>query len=232
MSTPGRLEVGSDGRVTGHASITYNDPWPCANGTPGGSGAMRGVVLHTMVGNLPGTISWFNDPAAEASAFFGVDQAGGIHCFGPVGQDWMAWAEAEGNPSWYSIEMADDEHPANPLTDAQITAGAQLLELLSRFAGFPLQVTDSVDTPGLGIHSMGGVAWGNHPDCPGSVRAAQRAEIVGLAKEIRVGVAPAPPKPDPKPPEPHVAELEGVVVVLPGGTSRKVLSSDGGKSWT
>jgi hypothetical protein len=223
MSTPGRLEADTgSGRVSGAASITYNDPWPCANGTPGGSGAMTGVVLHTMAGNLPGTISWFNDPASEASAFFGIDQDGGIHQFGPVGKDWMAWAEAAGNPAWYSIEMADNQDPANPLTDAQITAGAQLLELLSRFAGFELRVTDSVDVQGLGIHSMGGVAWGDHPDCPGPVRAGQRTRIVELAKEIRDGEAPEPGP---------VRELEGIVVVLPGGTSRKVLSADGGASW-
>jgi hypothetical protein len=231
--TAGRLEVDAgSGRVTGPADIVYNDPFPTHNGTPGGSGAMMGCVMHTEVGNNPGTVSWFNDPTSEASAFFCIAQSGQIAQMGPVGKDWMAWSQAAGNPHWYGIEHADNEHPETPLTTEQVTASAQLLELLSRFAGFPLQVSNDVSTEGYICHSDGGVAWGNHPDCPGSVRAAQRAEIVGLAKEIRAGVAPAPPKPDPKPPEPHVAELEGVVVVLPGGTSRKVLSSDGGKSWT
>jgi len=226
MSTPGRLEVGADGRVTGPAALSYNDPWPCANGTPGGSGAMMGVVLHTMVGDLPGTVSWFNGPASEASAFFGVAQSGETWQFGPVGKDWAAWTQAAGNASWYGIEFADDGHPASPLTDAQVTAAAQLLELLGRFAGFPLQVTDSVDVPGLGIHSMGGIPWGDHPDCPGPVRAGQRAAIVALAKAIRDG---EPPRPDPRPAP--VAKLEAVLVQLPGGTSRKVLSADSGKTW-
>lgn len=225
MTTPGRLEVASTGHVTGPAAITYNTPWPCPNGRYG-SGAMNGVVMHTMVGNLPGTVAWFDNPAAQASAHFGIDQAGNIHQFGPIGKGWIAWAQAAGNDAWYSIEHADDGNPAIPLTSAQITASAQLLEVLSRFAGFPLQVTDSVATKGYGTHVMGGAAWGGHT-CPGpGPRAGQRAAIVALAKEIRTP-APAPaPAPVPKP----VPVLDGVLVQLPAGTSRVVLSHDGGKT--
>lgn len=221
MTVPGRLHVGADGRITGPIKITYNDPWPCGNGTPGGgSSQMMGFIGHTMVGNLPGTIAWFNDPKSQASAFVGVAQDGAAHQFGPVGANWMAWAQAAGNPCWYSCEFADDGNPANPYTGAQIITGAQLLECLSAFAAFPLQVTDSVSVRGFGTHSMGGAAWGGH-DCPGHVRAAQRPAIIALAKEIRAGTA---PKPQPEP-------IEGVVVVLPGGAARKVLSHDGGKNW-
>ena len=49
------------------------------------------------------------------------------------------------------------------------------------------------------------------------------AGIVALAKEIRVGVAPPPP--------PQHAELEGILVTLPGGISRKVLLHSS-PSWT
>ena len=72
MTTPGKLHVDTtDGRIHGPATITYNSPFPCVNGTPGVTGAIRGVVMHTMVGNLPGTIATFNNPKAEASAHFG-----------------------------------------------------------------------------------------------------------------------------------------------------------------
>ena len=126
---------------------------------------------------------------------------------------------------WYSVEDADNHPGKPPITEPfspqQVTALAQLLEVLSRFAGFPLQITDSVDVKGLGVHSMGGDAWGGHPYCPGDVRKAQRPAILALAKDIRNPPAPPPPP----------AELEGVLVQLPGGASRKVLSADGGKSW-
>jgi N-acetylmuramoyl-L-alanine amidase len=196
--TAGRLTVQPNGRVTGPASITYNDPWPVVNGG-WGSGAMMGAVMHTMVGNLPSCIAWFNNPAAKASAHFGIDQAGGIHQFGPIGKGWCAWAEAEGNATWYSIEHADNGNPDIPLTSAQMTASAQLAECLSAFAGFPLQVSDSVDVKGYGVHFMGGEAWGGHtcPDePPAHVRSSQRAEIIARAKAIR---DPAPaPKPVPR----------------------------------
>jgi nucleoside phosphorylase len=62
------------------------------------------------------------------------------------------------------------------------------VELLSRFAGFPLQVTDIVTGTGYGVHSMGGKAWGDHtcPDLPPNhVRSHQRPAIIALAKQIR-----------------------------------------------
>lgn len=192
-TVPGRLHVQSDGRVAGPATIEYNDPFPCPNGS-WGSGDMNGVVMHTMVGNLPGTIQVFNQPSYQASAHFGIDQQGHIHQFGPIGKGWIAWAQVAGNEAWYSIEHADDGNTENPLTDAQITASAQIVEVLSRYAGFPLQVTDSVTGRGYGIHNMGGAAWGGHT-CPGpGPRSGQRAAIIELAKDIRhQHAAPAPP---------------------------------------
>jgi hypothetical protein len=188
----GRLQVGSDGRVTGPASISYNHPFPCVNGS-WGSGAMQGVVMHTMVCNLAHCIELFNDPSRQASAHFGIAQDGRIHQFGPIGKGWIAWAQVAGNRAWYSIEHADNRDPNNPLTDDQITASAQLVEFLSRFAGFPLQVTNSVDGKGYGRHSMGGKAWGDHtcPDLPPAhVRSHQRPAIIALAKQIRHPVPP------------------------------------------
>ena len=179
------------GRLTGQASIAYNDPWPCPNGA-WGSGAMMGVVMHTMLGNLPGTIGWFNDPAAQASAHFGIDQQGGVHQFGPIGKGWISWAQMAGNLAWYSIEHADDGNQENPLTAEQIAASAQVVECLAGFAGFPLQVTDSPGIQGYGTHVMGGAAWGGH-SCPGpGPRAGQRADILALARAIRAP-APLPP---------------------------------------
>lgn len=197
LAVPGRLKVASDGKVTGPANISYNNPFPCVNGNYG-SGAMQGVVMHTMVGNLPGTITVFNNPSYQASAHFGIDQQGNIHQFGPIGKGWIAWAQVAGNVTWYSIEHADNGDPNIPLTTAQIRSSAQLVEMLSAFAGFPLQVTDSVSGKGYGTHEMGGAAWGGHtcPDLPPKhVRSQQRAAIIALAKEIRKGPPPPPPPP-------------------------------------
>jgi hypothetical protein len=193
----GRLTVNSEGQLEGPASITHNAPWPCPNGNPGmeiPKGVM-GVVMHTMVGNLPGTITVFNNPGYQASAHFGIDQNGHIHQFGPV-NGWIAWAEEAGNPNWYSIEHADNGNPDNPLTDAQLTASAQVVEALSTYGVFPLQEANTPSEEGYGVHFMGGASWGGHtcPDSPPSnVRSQQRPEILRRAQEIRQGVPPPPP---------------------------------------
>jgi len=200
----GKLTVEQDGRVTGPASIRYNEPWPCQNGDDGGMSVphgIQGLIVHTMVGNLNGTIEVFNTQSFQASAHFGVDQEGNIHQFGGV-RGWKAWAQEVGNPNWYSCEFADDGNPDNPLTQAQIVAAAQLLECLSApgAGNFPVQITNSTSGEGLGVHSMGGQSWGGHtcPDePPNHVRSAQRPQIVALAMAIRSGsgLPSSPPSP-------------------------------------
>ena len=182
----GKLTVQGDGRVTGPAQIVHNDPFPCVNGSFG-SGAEMGVLMHTTVSEAPSAVAWFNNPQAQASAQFIIAESGEIWQMGPIGKGWMAWHAAAANPHWYGIEHADNGNPANPLTAAQITASAQLVECLSAFAGFPLQISDSPSVKGYGWHGMGGEAFGGHFDCPGNVRKAQRPQIIALAMSIRGG---------------------------------------------
>jgi len=189
VAVPGRCHFDGEGKLQGPVSVTHNTPWPCPNGS-WGSGAMQGVIMHTMVGNLPGTVSVFNNPNYQASAHFGIAQDGSVHQFGPIGKGWIAWAEEAGNATWYSIEHADNGGTHNPLTAAQIAASAQIVEALSAFAGFHLEVTDSTSGNGYGTHVMGGQAWGGH-SCPGpGPRAGQRYEIVKIARAIRSGTPP------------------------------------------
>jgi hypothetical protein len=194
-----KLTVGSEGRLHGGPAIqdrmSYDPNWPCVNGTPGGGASdMNGVVFHTMVGNLPGTEAVFNDPNYQASAFFGIGGPwdgldGAIYQFGPIGQDWMAWTQSAGNPNWYGVENADNGDPSNPLTSRMMTSFAAIIECLSAFADFPLQEANQTWERGLGVHYMGGEAWGGHscpqnPDGSGP-RAGQRPEILRRAKLIR-----------------------------------------------
>lgn len=220
MTVPGRLTVAADGRVTGPASIGYSIPFPCVNGTPGGSGAMRGVVMHTEVGYDHNLQAEFDNPAAQASAWFSVRDDGHITQYGPLGKGWMAWAQMAGNPEWYSIEHEDHGDPRVPLTDAQITASAQILECLSAFAGFPLQEANSITERGYGVHYMGGQAWGGHtcPDVPPSpVRSLQRPVIIELAKAIRAGNP--PPALIPEAPMLLAAQNVPLPVAIPAGTA-------------
>lgn len=197
LGADSKLSVDSIGKLQGSASITYNDPWPCPNGQWNGMVVPKGImgaVMHTMVGNLPGTIAVFNDPSWQASAHFGIDQNGHIHQFGPL-SGWMAWAQGDGNPNWYSIEHADNGNPDNPVTEAQLTASAQIVEALSAYGVFTLQEANNPGEEGYGVHSMFGAAGGGHtcPDLPPQhVRSAQRAEILRRARVIRNGSSPSP----------------------------------------
>jgi N-acetylmuramoyl-L-alanine amidase len=187
--TAGKLTVGADGRLRGLASIGFSDPFPAPNRSHG-SGAMNGVIMHTEVGYDHNVVTEFVTPASQASAFFSVRDDGHITQYIQVGKGDYSWAQMAGNQAWYSIEHEDHGNQENPLTDAQLTASAQLVECLSAYAGFPLEVTDSVDGRGYGTHVMGGAAWGGHT-CPGpGPRAAQRHDIIALARQIRAGTPP------------------------------------------
>jgi N-acetylmuramoyl-L-alanine amidase-like protein len=187
-----RLEIDSNGWVKGIA----HHPSPNVASGMSVPASVLGVVMHTMVGNLPGTDSEFLNSNAQVSAHFGIGQDGTVIQWVDVlgGVD-VAWAEMAGNPNWYSIEHADDGNPLNPLTPQQITASAQVVELLSRVGNFPLQEANSPSQEGYGVHYMGGAGWGGHtcPDIGPShpVRSLQRPLILATAKAIRAG-APVP----------------------------------------
>jgi hypothetical protein len=187
VTVPGRLHFDADGKLRGPADISYNDPFPCVNGA-WGSGAMDGVLMHTMVANLPSAVAWFNAGASQVSAHFGIAQSGEIWQWGPVGKGWVAWHAEAANLTYYGMEHADAGNPDTPLTVAQIAASAQVLEALSAFAGFPLQEANAPGEKGYGTHAMGGASYGGHscPDLPPEhVRSRQRPAIISLAKAIR-----------------------------------------------
>lgn len=176
----------ADGWLQGPIKITH---LTSPNHFPSGFAARaRGMVQHTEDGFEAGTVATFMNPAAKVSAFFSVDELGNAHQYLPVGRGLVAWAEAGGNPAWYSCEFEDKLNPGSPMTQPQMVAGAQILEACSARDGFPLQLTnDTVNGRGLITHGAGGAAWGNHPSCPGPVRKAQGAHVVALAMSIRQG---------------------------------------------
>lgn len=182
-----RCHFDSNGWLQGPISITHL--FTPNHGT--GFGIGRGVVLHTEDGYEAGTVATFMNPDTQVSAFFSISADGSCHQYVPVGKGYTAWSQEDGNEAWRGIEDEDGTHPSVPLTQAQITTFAQILEACSAYDGFPLQITDDVNGQGLILHSDGGVPWGDHPACPGPVRAAQRSVIVALAMSIRQGGPPA-----------------------------------------
>jgi hypothetical protein len=199
MTIAGQLSIDkTSGKLQGPAGtvITYNDPFPLAFSRAGVTGQMDGVVLHTMVGTIESAIQTFNSPNAQGSAHIGISQAGRIHQFVPIGQGYETFHAFAANLRRYGIETEDDGRPQTPISDAGLWAWAQCLEFLSRFAGFPLQVTDDCNGRGLAYHRMC-QEWNlSTHSCPGASftdmeRVNQRDEIVKRAKQIREGQRPS-----------------------------------------
>lgn len=140
----------------------------------------RYLILHIMEGTLAGTDSWFRNPAAEVSAHFGVGKDGTLYQWVDTAD--TAWAEAAGNPVAVSVEC--EGLSGDSLTDAQVKALGGLMAWCHAEYGIPLRSTNdpSAAGSGLGWHGMGGAAWGNHPDCPGTPVREQRGAIIQEAR--------------------------------------------------
>ncbi|CAM5661208.1 hypothetical protein SAVIM338S_06778 [Streptomyces avidinii] len=141
--------------------------------------AQRGLVLHVQEGE--GSLyERFNTPGIKASSHFWVSQDGETEQYVSVLD--RAWAQVDGNGSWASVETSG--FATRPLTEAQIDSVSRIYAWGAATHGWPPSVSDAPGLPGLGIHSMGGAAWGAH-ECPGTLRAGQRTEIIRRVKDGR-----------------------------------------------
>ncbi|MCX5402692.1 N-acetylmuramoyl-L-alanine amidase [Streptomyces sp. NBC_00335] len=139
--------------------------------------AQRGLVLHVQEGE--GSLyERFNTPGGKTSSHFWVSRDGETEQYVSVLD--RAWAQVEGNGSWASVETSG--FATRPLTEAQVDAVARIYAWGAGAHGWPAAVSEHPDQPGLGIHAMGGAAWGGHA-CPGTLRSGQRAEIMRRVRE-------------------------------------------------
>ncbi|SBW18739.1 N-acetylmuramoyl-L-alanine amidase family 2 protein [Candidatus Protofrankia californiensis] len=148
-----------------------------------------GLVLHVAQGN-GSQFNWFNDPQSQASSNLWAGKAGQREQYVP--SDVRAWAQAAGNSTYDSVETEGFDTEA--LTPEQIETVAVAYADGVRTFGWALAVTDTPGQPGLITHGVGKVSWGNHPGCPGTIRAGQRHQIIARAAQI-VGGATSPVQP-------------------------------------
>ena len=161
---------------------------PTGNRNAGAELTVYGLVLHIQQGTEAGTEAWQRNPASQVSSHFLLPQAGGARQMVDTAD--RAWAQAAGNGHWLSAEC--EGRSGHPLTDAQVHSAAQILAWGHETYGVPLRVANdanaaSVASGGLGYHAMGGTAWGNHPDCPGTPVISQRPAIVAQAVALLTG---------------------------------------------
>jgi hypothetical protein len=161
---------------------------PTDNRTPAGESTVYGLVLHIQQGTEAGTEAWQRNPASQVSSHFLAPLGGGLRQMVDTAD--KAWCEVAGNAHWVSVEI--EGRSGDHLTPAQAIACAQLLAWLHQTHGVPLRVADdpaagSVTAGGLIYHAAGGIAWGNHPDCPGQPIIDARPELVAQAVAIAAG---------------------------------------------
>ncbi len=144
-----------------------------ANYRAGGmSPDIRGFVPHCQVGN--GSLqAFFSNPATQASAHFWCSKTGTLEQY--VDTQDMAWAEAAGNPYFWSCEF--EGQVDEPMTSQQLDMGGRLIAWLYGLHTFPLVVNTSPDGQGITPHYAGGAAWGGH-SCPGPTRFQQFDELI------------------------------------------------------
>jgi hypothetical protein len=158
-----------------------------------------GLVLHVQQGDNS-LYSYFNEPTSQVSSHFWVAKTGAVEQY--VDTELTAWAEAAGNGTYLSVETEGWDY--QPLTTEQITALAGLLRWCHDQYQIPLATADTPGQPGLAWHGMGGAAWGNHPDCPGTLRLASRPAIIQYASGAVIGGG-NPPAPPVEPTQPYPA---------------------------
>lgn len=120
---------------------------PCANSSGKRTKPITHIVLHLMDGTLTGTDSWFANPAAKASAHYGIGKDGTIHQYVP--DDEIAWHAGrvlrptavlpEGmNPNWYSIGIEHEGRALDHYPLEQMVASARLVRELCRKYQIPV----------------------------------------------------------------------------------------------
>jgi len=139
----------------------------------------RGWILHVVVGDGSPYNYFCGLPKGKrAFSHLWVAKNGRIEQYQRLNR--QSWAQASGNPYWWSVET--EGKPDEPLTKAQIRS----LAAWHVWCGAKDAVTNKTTGRGIGTHSMGGARWGGH-ECPGRIRAGQRADIIAEVKRIRSG---------------------------------------------
>ena len=160
----------------------------------GAIGPIRFGVIHIMAGTLAGTDSWFQNPAAQVSAHFGIGKDGTIIQW--VDTSRVAWAEMNYNGEALSIEH--EGQSGDQLTDAQILSLEKVMQWCAFIHGIPFARTSDPNGTGWIGHGELGVSGGDHPDCPGQPILDQLPLIIYAAGHSTPPV-PTPPTPKPMP---------------------------------
>ena len=137
-----------------------------------------GLILHVQEGNGAAG-NWFSNPQCNnASSHWWVGKDGRIEQYLDPDTH-QSWAQGQGNSEYHSVET--EGFTGEPMTPAQIAGVATIYKWGMVHFGWSARIANTVGSKGLGVHSMGGEAWGGHLGCPGNLRRAQRGLIIQAA---------------------------------------------------
>jgi N-acetylmuramoyl-L-alanine amidase len=185
-------------------------------------GHIRLGVEHIEQGSESGTNSWFQNPAAQVSAHFGIAKTGQVFQF--VDTNTIAWAEMSYNDVAISVEH--EGMSGSPLTPEQVEADAKLYVWLFKTHGIPLARTTDPNGSGWIGHGELGIPGGDHINCPGNPVLAQMPAIIAKAKSLLT-----PPKP-PLTRYPSTADLtKAGLVALQNPQEAQIALTNGWALW-
>lgn len=148
----------------------------------------RIICLHTMVGSLAGTDSYFHNNGYHGdNAHFGVggvsddDHDGAIYQWQDC--NYKANAQYSGNAYCISIETSDGGEPNTPWGEKQFAALVDLCVWLCKTYHIPARLVSSTGESGFGYHSQFTDAWNkDHHTCPGTTRLMQIPLLISAVK--------------------------------------------------
>jgi hypothetical protein len=147
-------------------------------GTNGPMHAYLGLVLHVNDAQSYNLHDYFDNGHNNVSAHFQCAYDGKLWQY--IDTSLSSWCQSDGNDTYLSLET--EGFPTEPLTAAQLSSIVGLYKWVNGVHRIPFQLANVVGEMGFAWHGMGGVAWGNHPGCPGELRKAQRQTILDRAQ--------------------------------------------------
>ncbi len=164
------IEVRGNGESQGIATIQLGLGFPGAIWSPAvgytnanrGPGQINFVVIHTTQGSYGGTISWFKNPAAQASSHYVVRSSDG-EITQMVDDADIAWHDACFNSESIGIEHEGFvDAPGTWYTEAMYGASAKLTAWLCDAYGIPKDhghIMGHSETPDCSDHTDPGPGW-------------------------------------------------------------------------
>lgn len=135
--------VTSASTVSAHAKP--DSRWVAADSSNYSSGRgghnIRWWVVHVTEGSYEGTVSWFQDPDANASSHYVIENDSAAEITRMVSEDDMAWHAGNGDYNDHSLGIEHEGYvDESTFTDALYDRSARMAQWAGETYGFPLEV--------------------------------------------------------------------------------------------